>query len=260
MDDFVRIRNLSTRWLSGAQGLQPGSGGGIRDPKYLVELALGSPTIVNLVMVLVAIPSRSGSRGGRLVGISLVAIMAAVLVFRYAALAFARADLLPVDRRLDRGTSSSRGSASAPAAPHVMRRGQRREPSSSLGMMSNDQLWLWSQAEMGQAFFSMRFVVQWIVSGGRERHSAVVLVLLHRRGLTLSTMRSTASSRPRRGAGIFVYSRNLYLIWRKRRRLQPPRPARTPPVGPSASVGFVIASSLSSPSRSVARCKSVSAF
>jgi len=34
-------------------------------------------------------------------------------------------------------------------------------------MMSNDQLWL-SVGLVGQAFFSMRFVVQWIVSEKRQ--------------------------------------------------------------------------------------------
>jgi lipid-A-disaccharide synthase-like uncharacterized protein len=33
--------------------------------------------------------------------------------------------------------------------------------------MSNDQLWL-SVGLVGQAFFSMRFVVQWIVSEKRQ--------------------------------------------------------------------------------------------
>ncbi len=66
--------------------------------QYLVELhsKLSFP-LVNLVMVLVAIPfAVHAPRGGRLLGIALaVGIMAGYLVLHYAAIAFARADLLP---------------------------------------------------------------------------------------------------------------------------------------------------------------------
>jgi LPS export ABC transporter permease LptG len=71
---------------------------GFQVKKYLVELysKLSFP-LVNLVMVLVAIPfALQSPRGGRLFGIALaIAIMAGYLVVHYAALAFARADLLP---------------------------------------------------------------------------------------------------------------------------------------------------------------------
>jgi lipopolysaccharide export system permease protein len=71
---------------------------GFQIRKYLVELysKLSLP-VVNLVMVLVAIPfARQSPRGGRLFGIGLaIMIMAGSLVVHYVALAFARADLLP---------------------------------------------------------------------------------------------------------------------------------------------------------------------
>ena len=71
---------------------------GLQAKRYLVDLysKLSFP-LVNLVMVLVAIPlSLQSPRSGRLFGVALsIAIMAGYLVIHYAALAFARANLLP---------------------------------------------------------------------------------------------------------------------------------------------------------------------
>src|SRR5262249_3380638 len=71
---------------------------GFQAKRYLVDLysKLSFP-LINLVMVLVAIPlSLQSPRGGRLFGVGLaLAIMAAYPVVHYAALAFARANLLP---------------------------------------------------------------------------------------------------------------------------------------------------------------------
>jgi LPS export ABC transporter permease LptG len=98
MDDFIRIQKsvnaMSFRELRDYTAQLEAAGFEIR--KYLVELysKLSFP-LVNLVMVLVAIPfALQAPRGGRLVGIGL-AIMAGYLVVHYVALAFARADLLP---------------------------------------------------------------------------------------------------------------------------------------------------------------------
>jgi len=90
------------------------------------------------------------------------------------------------------------------------------------GVMSNEQLWL-SVGFVGQAFFSMRFLVQWIASEKRQE-SVIPLSFWFFSiggGLTLLTYalhRLDPVFILGEGAGIFIYSRNLYLIWRKRRR------------------------------------------
>jgi lipid-A-disaccharide synthase-like uncharacterized protein len=86
-------------------------------------------------------------------------------------------------------------------------------------MMSNEQLWL-SVGLVGQAFFSMRFVVQWIASEKRKE-SVIPLAFWFSSiggGLTLFTYafhRLDPVFILGEGAGIFIYARNLYLIWRK---------------------------------------------
>ena len=90
-------------------------------------------------------------------------------------------------------------------------------------VMSNEQLWL-SVGFVGQAFFSMRFLVQWIASEKRQE-SVIPLSFWFFSiggGLTLLTYalhRLDPVFILGEGAGIFIYSRNLYLIWRKPRRL-----------------------------------------
>jgi lipopolysaccharide export system permease protein len=100
IEDFTEIQKLPTamsyRELSEyvarleAAGFQAG--------KYLVDLyaKLSSP-LENLIMVLIAIPfALQSPRGGRLFGIALaIAIMVGYLVLDRAALAFARAEMLP---------------------------------------------------------------------------------------------------------------------------------------------------------------------
>lgn len=87
--------------------------------------------------------------------------------------------------------------------------------------MTTEHLWL-SVGLLGQAFFSMRFVVQWIVSE-RKGESIVPLSFWFFSlggGLTLlayAIYRLDPVFIIGQGAGLFVYSRNLYLIQRKGR-------------------------------------------
>ena len=73
-----------------------------------------------------------------------------------------------------------------------------------------EHFWL-SVGFVGQGFFSMRFLVQWIAS--ERRGESVIPIafwfLSIGGGLTLFTYALYRLD----------YSRNLYLIWRKRRRL-----------------------------------------
>ena len=77
---------------------------------------------------------------------------------------------------------------------------------------------------LGQAFFSMRFLVQWIASE-RKKESVIPIYFWYLSiggGLTLLTyaiLRVDPVFIVGQAAGLFVYSRNLYLIWRKKDRL-----------------------------------------
>ena len=85
--------------------------------------------------------------------------------------------------------------------------------------MSWEQLWL-AIGLLGQALFSARFLVQWIAS---ERKGASVVPVYFwyfsiGGGLTLlayAIYRHDAVFILGQGAGLFVYARNLYLIYRK---------------------------------------------
>ena len=87
----------------------------------------------------------------------------------------------------------------------------------------SEHFWL-SVGFVGQAFFSMRFLVQWIAS---ERRGESVIPISFwffsiGGGLTLfayALYRLDPVFVLGEGAGVLIYSRNLYLIWRKRRRL-----------------------------------------
>ena len=87
--------------------------------------------------------------------------------------------------------------------------------------MTHDQMWL-AVGLLGQAFFSMRFLVQWIASE-RKGESVVPLSFWFFSiggGLTLlvyAIYRVDPVFILGQGAGLFVYSRNLYLIQRKGR-------------------------------------------
>jgi LPS export ABC transporter permease LptG len=100
IEDFTRIQKpvsaMSYRELS--EYVTRLEAAGYQVKKYLVELySKVSFPLVNLIMVMVAIPFAVHSpRSGRLFGIGLaIAIMAGYLVVHYAAVSFARADLLP---------------------------------------------------------------------------------------------------------------------------------------------------------------------
>jgi lipid-A-disaccharide synthase-like uncharacterized protein len=85
--------------------------------------------------------------------------------------------------------------------------------------MTHEQLWL-TVGLLGQAFFSMRFLVQWIASE-RKGESIVPLSFWFFSiggGLTLllyAIHRLDPVFILGQGAGLFVYLRNLYLIRRK---------------------------------------------
>lgn len=85
--------------------------------------------------------------------------------------------------------------------------------------MSNEQAWL-SIGFLGQAFFSMRFLVQWIASEKRQE-SVIFWFFSIFGGLTLfayALHRLDPVFILGEAAGVFIYLRNLYLIWRKHRR------------------------------------------
>ena len=90
-------------------------------------------------------------------------------------------------------------------------------------MMSTEHLWL-SVGFLGQAFFSMRFLVQWIASE-RKKESVIPVSFWFFSiggGLTLliyAIHRLDPVFILGQGAGLFVYLRNLYLIRRKQSRL-----------------------------------------
>ena len=86
--------------------------------------------------------------------------------------------------------------------------------------MSLEQIWL-AVGFLGQAFFSMRFLVQWIASE-RRKESVIPIYFWYFAiggGLTLLTYavyRQDPVFVVGHAAGLLVYSRNLYLIHRKR--------------------------------------------
>ena len=86
--------------------------------------------------------------------------------------------------------------------------------------MSLEHIWL-AVGFLGQAFFSMRFLVQWIASE-RRKESVIPIYFWYFSiggGLTLLTYavhRQDPVFILGQAAGLFVYSRNLYLIHRKR--------------------------------------------
>jgi lipid-A-disaccharide synthase-like uncharacterized protein len=90
--------------------------------------------------------------------------------------------------------------------------------------MSDEHLWL-VVGFVGQAFFSLRFLVQWIASERRRESVIPISFWFFSIGGALTLFTYALHRRDpvfilSGGAGIFVYSRNLYLIWHKQH--QPP--------------------------------------
>ena len=89
--------------------------------------------------------------------------------------------------------------------------------------MSTEHFWL-TVGFLGQAFFSMRFLVQWIASE-KKRESVIPVSFWFFSiggGLTLliyAVYRHDPVFILGQTAGLFVYLRNLYLIRRKERGL-----------------------------------------
>ena len=75
---------------------------------------------------------------------------------------------------------------------------------------------------LGQAFFSMRFLVRWIFSE-RQRKSIIPVAFWYFSILGGATLLAYAIYREDpvfiagQGAGLLIYSRNLYFIWRERK-------------------------------------------
>jgi len=84
--------------------------------------------------------------------------------------------------------------------------------------MTSDAIWL-AVGFMGQALFSMRFLVQWLKSE-RQRRSVIPIEFWYfslAGGATLLTYaiyRLDPVFMVGQAAGLFIYSRNLYLIKR----------------------------------------------
>mgnify|MGYP003576368120 CR=1 FL=1 len=89
--------------------------------------------------------------------------------------------------------------------------------------MSGEHFWL-TVGFLGQAFFSMRFLVQWIASEKRRESVIPVSFWFFSIGggftlLVYAVYRHDPVFILGQGAGLFVYLRNLYLIRRKERLL-----------------------------------------
>jgi len=75
---------------------------------------------------------------------------------------------------------------------------------------------------LGQAFFSMRFIVQWIFSE-KHRRSMIPVAFWYFSLAGGATLLAYAIHREDpvfivgQAGGLIVYSRNLYFIWRERR-------------------------------------------
>jgi len=90
-------------------------------------------------------------------------------------------------------------------------------------MITAEHFWL-SVGFLGQAFFSSRFLVQWIASERKKESVVPVSFWFFSIGggttlLIYAIYRQDPVFITGQGAGLFVYLRNLYLIRRKQRRL-----------------------------------------
>jgi len=91
--------------------------------------------------------------------------------------------------------------------------------------MTIDQVWL-GVGFLGQAFFSMRFLIQWIASE-RQRKSVVPRFFWYFSVGGGTTLLAYAIHRQDpvfivgQAAGLLVYARNLYFIFRNPERVAP---------------------------------------
>jgi len=90
-------------------------------------------------------------------------------------------------------------------------------------MMTAEHFWL-SVGFLGQAFFSSRFLVQWIASERKKESVIPVAFWFFSIGggatlLAYAIYRQDPVFILGQGAGLFVYARNLYLIRRKKRQV-----------------------------------------
>ena len=89
--------------------------------------------------------------------------------------------------------------------------------------MTTKQFWL-SVGFVGQAFFSARFLAQWIVSERRKESVIPISFWFFSIGgglslFTYALYRLDPVFILGEAMGVFIYARTLYLIWRTRRRL-----------------------------------------
>jgi lipid-A-disaccharide synthase-like uncharacterized protein len=95
--------------------------------------------------------------------------------------------------------------------------------------MEHDPIWL-TLGFLGQLLFTMRFVVQWIKSE-RLKRSVVPLAFWYFSLAGGATLFAYALHRGDpvfivgQGMGIFIYLRNLWLIYREQRGAEPPAAA-----------------------------------
>lgn len=93
--------------------------------------------------------------------------------------------------------------------------------------MEHDPIWL-AVGFLGQGLFSARFVVQWLKSE-KLKKSVVPLAFWYfslAGGVVLlayAIHRTDPVFVVGQAAGVFIYLRNLHLIYRERRAIQPPR-------------------------------------
>jgi len=87
--------------------------------------------------------------------------------------------------------------------------------------MSNETIWL-VIGFLGQLFFSMRFIVQWIASE-REKRSIIPIAFWYFSLLGGTTLLAYAIYRKDpvfilgQSLGVFIYLRNLYLIYKEKK-------------------------------------------
>ena len=87
--------------------------------------------------------------------------------------------------------------------------------------MSTEQFWL-SIGFLGQAFFSMRIIIQWLASERRKESVIPVAFWLFSIGGGVTLFAYALHRRDPvfmigEAIGTMIYLRNLYLIWRKYR-------------------------------------------